>query len=96
MAHFARHDNGDQLVHAIRQAADAVCGLAENAVQSAYLIGTGDPQSKSGRPAPFDTNRLSRALQIVKHVSETIAAGQYTQSQLIHVSFFGGGILVHF
>lgn len=88
MAHFARHDNGDQLVQAIRQAADAVCGLSENAVQSAYLIGCGDPQSQRGRPAPFDTNRLSRALQTVKHVAQTIADGQYTQVQLINVSFF--------
>lgn len=84
MAHFAKHDDGDQLVHAIRQAADAVCGLSENAVQSAFLIGCGDPQSERGKAAPFDTNRLSRAIQAVKHVAQTIADGRYTQTQLIN------------
>lgn len=60
--------------------------MSEHAVQSAYLIGCGDPQSQRGRPAPFDTNRLARALQTVKQVAQSIADGQYTPTQLINVS----------
>ncbi|KAI6216966.1 BMA-TLN-1, isoform b [Aphelenchoides fujianensis] len=83
MAHSAKHDAAFELVRSVHAAADAVCSLAEHTAQSAYLIGTGDPQSKRGRPAPFDAHRLQRAVQNVKELAASIQDGGYTHSELI-------------
>ncbi|CAD5205405.1 unnamed protein product [Bursaphelenchus okinawaensis] len=83
MAHHARHGNGDELYTAVHQAGEAVCGLAENAVQSAYLIGAGHPQSVGGRPALFDTDRLSRNLFAIQAITEKIANGQVDTPDLV-------------
>ncbi|KAI6238292.1 BMA-TLN-1, isoform b [Aphelenchoides fujianensis] len=83
MAHSAKHDAAFELVRSVHAAADAVCSLAEHTAQSAYLIGTGDPQSKRGRPAPFDAHRLQRAVQNVKELAASIQDGGYTHSALI-------------
>ncbi|CAD5207938.1 unnamed protein product [Bursaphelenchus xylophilus] len=83
MAHHARHGNGDELYKAVHQAGDAVCGLAENAVQSAYLIGAGHPQSVGGRPALFDVERLNRNLLAIQAITEKIVNGQVETSDLV-------------
>uniref|UniRef100_A0A915D8I4 FERM domain-containing protein n=1 Tax=Ditylenchus dipsaci TaxID=166011 RepID=A0A915D8I4_9BILA len=43
------------IMHGCPNRGYAVCGLAENAAQSAYLIGAGDRDSQPGKPAIFDT-----------------------------------------
>lgn len=72
LAHFARRDDTDQLCLAVRKVANAVCGLAQNAAQSAYLIGVGDPHSEPGRAAIYDVTKCERSMQTVLHISEKI------------------------
>lgn len=84
MAHYARREDTEALCTSVRTAADAVCGLAENAAQSAYLIGAGDQQSQPGKPPVFDTLRMDRSIQTVKTIAERIERGEYTQTQLIN------------
>uniref|UniRef100_A0A914HYR3 Talin n=1 Tax=Globodera rostochiensis TaxID=31243 RepID=A0A914HYR3_GLORO len=84
LAHYARRNDNEQLCLAVRQVANAVCGLAKNAAQSAYLIGVGDPQSEPGRAAIYDVVRCEQSLQSVKHLTEQICEGQGDKPQIIN------------
>ena len=87
MAHYARQNDVDQLCVAVRTVANAVSGLAQNAAQSAYLIGVGDPQSEPGRVAIYDTVRCNQFLQSVKQLCNSIITSLDHKSQVLNVSF---------
>ncbi|KAL3090978.1 hypothetical protein niasHS_007353 [Heterodera schachtii] len=84
LAHYARRNDNEQLCLAVRQVANAVCGLAKNAAQSAYLIGVGDPQSEPGRAAIYDVGRCEQSLEAVKQLTEQICTGRSEKRQIIN------------
>jgi talin len=87
MAHYARRDDMEQLCRAIRSVADAVCGLAQNAAQSAYLIGISDPQSEPGRAALYDSANCDRFIQSLKQLSGEIFSNVGSRSLIIQAIF---------
>lgn len=88
MAHFARREDTDQLCQSVRTVAVAVCGLVENAAQSAYLISAGDKQSVPGKPAIFDAVQCEISLQTVKQIAEHIERRDYNKLQIINVIIY--------
>ncbi|CAK5082389.1 unnamed protein product [Meloidogyne enterolobii] len=91
LAHYARRDDTEQLCLAVRKVADAVCGLAKNAAQSAYLIGVGDTSSEPGRAAIYDVNKYQYSIeslqQAIGRLNNSISSGD-KQQLLDNVSTF--------
>lgn len=83
MAHYARRDDVEQLCRAVKSVSDAVCELAQNAAQSAYLIGISDPDSQPGRAAIYDPIKSDKLIQEIKHLSEALVSHLEYRPQMI-------------
>uniref|UniRef100_A0A915B5P5 FERM domain-containing protein n=1 Tax=Parascaris univalens TaxID=6257 RepID=A0A915B5P5_PARUN len=83
IARHAKSQDTHALCESVRAAANAVCGLAEGAAQSAYLVGVADAKSQPGRAAVIDTTKCDRSVQLVKQICERIKRTEYTQQQIL-------------
>ncbi|KAK0407513.1 hypothetical protein QR680_019234 [Steinernema hermaphroditum] len=86
MTGIARHAKKSEVqgvCESVHEAAEAVCGLARAAAQSAYLVGVADARSMPGRAAVIDVPRFERSVTYVKQVCERIAQQDYNQQQLL-------------
>lgn len=83
IARHAKSQDTHALCESVRAAANAVCGLAEGAAQSAYLVGVADAKSQPGRAAVIDTAKCDRSVQLVKQICERIQRSEYTQQQIL-------------
>uniref|UniRef100_A0A8R1TSD6 FERM domain-containing protein n=1 Tax=Onchocerca volvulus TaxID=6282 RepID=A0A8R1TSD6_ONCVO len=83
IARHAKNQDTHSLCESVHIAADAICGLAEGATQSAYLIGVADAKSQPGQAAIIDTLKCQRSIEIVKQICERIERMEYTQQQIL-------------
>ncbi|VDN85857.1 unnamed protein product, partial [Brugia pahangi] len=83
IARHAKNQDTHSLCESVHIAADAICGLAEGATQSAYLIGVADAKSQPGHAAIIDTSKCHRSVEIVKQICERIERMEYTQQQIL-------------
>uniref|UniRef100_A0A1I8EQD5 I/LWEQ domain-containing protein n=1 Tax=Wuchereria bancrofti TaxID=6293 RepID=A0A1I8EQD5_WUCBA len=83
IARHAKNQDTHSLCESVHIAADAICGLAEGATQSAYLIGVADAKSQPGHAAIIDTLKCHRSVEIVKQICERIERMEYTQQQIL-------------
>ncbi|TKR83174.1 hypothetical protein L596_016804 [Steinernema carpocapsae] len=83
IARHAKKSETQGVCESVHEAADAVCGLARAAAQSAYLIGVADSRSTPGRAAVIDVPQCGRSVTYVKQVCERIAQQNYSQQQLL-------------
>ncbi|VDP18062.1 unnamed protein product, partial [Onchocerca flexuosa] len=83
IARHAKNQDTQSLCESVHTAADAICGLAEGATQSAYLIGVADAKSQPGQAAIIDTLKCQRSIEIVKQICERIERMEYTQQQIL-------------
>uniref|UniRef100_A0A0N5BME0 FERM domain-containing protein n=1 Tax=Strongyloides papillosus TaxID=174720 RepID=A0A0N5BME0_STREA len=71
------------LCNSVRIASEAVCGLAEFAAQSAYLVGVSEPSSIPGRSALFDRGQCEKHLSVVQEICHIIQNENYDQRSLL-------------
>uniref|UniRef100_A0A915Q6F4 FERM domain-containing protein n=1 Tax=Setaria digitata TaxID=48799 RepID=A0A915Q6F4_9BILA len=83
IARHAKSQDTQSLCESVHTAANAVCGLAEGATQSAYLIGVADVKSQPGHAAIIDTSKCHRSVEIVKQICQRIERLEYTQQQIL-------------
>ena len=61
MTGISNHAKAGQLedfCESVRNFANSVCGLTENAAQAAYLVGISEPGSEPGRPGLVDQSQV--------------------------------------
>ncbi|VDN06084.1 unnamed protein product [Thelazia callipaeda] len=83
IARHAKNQDTQSLCESVRTAANAICGLAEGATQSAYLVGVADVRSQPGCSAIIDTSKCRRSVEIVKQICQRIQRMEYTQQQIL-------------
>uniref|UniRef100_A0A0K0EJV8 FERM domain-containing protein n=1 Tax=Strongyloides stercoralis TaxID=6248 RepID=A0A0K0EJV8_STRER len=71
------------LCNSVRIASEAVCGLAEFAAQSAYLVGVSEPSSIPGRSALFDKSQCEQHLVVIQEICQIIQNENYDQRSLL-------------
>jgi talin len=83
IAKHARSEDIRSLCESVRTAASAVCGLAEDAAQSAYLIGVGERESQPGHRAIIEVEEVTRSLRVIKQAAGRLRDGPTNQSQVL-------------
>uniref|UniRef100_A0A0N5AYK5 FERM domain-containing protein n=1 Tax=Syphacia muris TaxID=451379 RepID=A0A0N5AYK5_9BILA len=83
IAKHAKRQDTHALCENVKAAANAMCGLAEGAAQSAYLVGVAEARSQPGRAAIIDITKCCRTVEPVKWICERIQRSEYTQQQLL-------------
>ncbi|XP_074594271.1 talin-1-like [Brevipalpus obovatus] len=67
----------------IKESADSVCGLIENAAQSAYLVGAADPSSVAGRPGLVDINAFHKGNDSIRAACKQLINPDSNQQQIL-------------
>ena len=70
IANHAKKSEHEEFGDSVKSVADAICGLAEAAAQSAYLVGVSDPSSVTGRAGLIDQSQFVRAAQAIKQACQ--------------------------
>ncbi|XP_033109397.1 talin-1-like isoform X3 [Anneissia japonica] len=86
MAGITRHAKDGELEgfgKSVESAGDAVCGLAEAAAQSAYLVGISDPSSVAGRPGLVDQSQFARAYEAIQAACNNLLNPTSNQQQVL-------------
>ncbi|XP_071942853.1 talin-1-like isoform X3 [Antedon mediterranea] len=86
MAGITRNAKDGQLEEfgkSVQSAGDAVCGLAEAAAQSAYLVGISDPSSVAGRPGLVDQTQFARAYEAIQGACNSLLNPTSNQQQVL-------------
>ena len=83
IARHARQEDTRSLCESVRTAANAVCGLAEDAAQSAYLIGVCHPDSQPSRRAVVEVEEVTRSLRVIKQAAARLRDGRSTRPEVL-------------
>ena len=79
----AKAERHDDFVDAVRKATTAVCALAEDSAQSAYLVAIADPSSTAAVPGLVDSSQFARVQQVVRQACEQLLDPSSARSQLL-------------
>lgn len=79
----AKRSEHDEFGTAVRAVSDAVCGLTEAAVQSAYLVAISTPGSVAGERGLIDQAQLSRASQAISQACQTLSNRHTSQQEVL-------------
>ena len=79
----AKDGDLDNFCESVSAFANSVCGLAENAAQSAYLVGIADSASEPGRPGLVDQSQFSRANQAIQMACSNLTNPSASQQQVL-------------
>lgn len=82
LASFAEQEAHDLFIDSVREGADCVCGVIENAAHTAYLVGASDPSSVAGRAGLVDLNGFHRSHEAIQTACHQLN-GNNDQQQIL-------------
>lgn len=83
IANHARKSEHERFGGSVKEASESICGLLEGATQAAYLIGSSDPSSVSGKPGTIDLNLLQRSSDTIHTACQQLISPNTTRDQFI-------------
>ncbi|KAK2151016.1 hypothetical protein LSH36_379g01080 [Paralvinella palmiformis] len=86
ISNSAKQGELDHFCDAVRNFANAVCGLTENSAQTAYLVGIADPTSEPGRPGLVDQSQYARANQAIQMACQSLSDPATSQQQVLNAA----------
>lgn len=93
ISNHAKRAEMEQFCDNVRNFANNVCGLTENAAQAAYLVGIADPASEPGRAGLIDQSLFARASQAIQAACESLTSTSNAQQQVFLIFIISGNTL---
>ena len=83
IANHAKKSEHEEFGDAVKGVSEAICGLVEAAVQSAYLVGVADPNSTAGKRGLVDQSQFMKASQAIKSACSNLTSPVSGQQQIL-------------